>query len=101
METLQFTAADQLVTVGGQSLDAGAVKELSFSKGKLTVLKVPLNHTLAIPRVHVEFDNSSLDFTVRYVKNDHLNLYWHIAGAAVKHSNGVIGRLLTRWHTIL
>ena len=74
--TLQFTADDGLVRIGERiQLDARTVKKLSFNQGKLTVLQVPSNHTQLYPRVRVELIDSELDFTVRFAKNNHLDLY--------------------------
>ena len=92
MITLQFTAANQLVLIGERvQLDARTIKKLSFSKGRLTIIKAASNHTCTYPRVQVEFIDSHLDFTVRFVKNNHLDLYWHSTGEPVKHSKGVVG----------
>ena len=89
--TLQFTAADQLVRIGERvQLDARTVKKLSFQKGKLSVVEVPSNHTPRYPRVQVEFIDSELDFTVRFAKNNHLDLYWHSTGL-FDNSRGVVG----------
>ena len=90
--TLQFTAADGLVRIGERAqLDARTVKKLSFNKGKLTVLEVPSNHTPRYPRVRVEFIDSELDFTVRFAKNNHLDLYWHSTGLPFEDSKGIVG----------
>ena len=90
--TLQFTAADGLVRIGERAqLDARMVKKLSFNKDKLTVLGVPSNNTPCYPRVHVEFIDSELDFTVRFAKNNHLDLYWHSIGLPFKDSKGIVG----------
>ena len=92
MITLQFKATEQLIWIGESTqLDARTVKKLTFNKGRLTVLKVPSNHTSTYPRVRVEFIDSRLDFTVRFAKNNHLDLYWHSTGEPVEHSKGVVG----------
>ena len=92
MSSLQFTAADQLVTIGEKiQLDARTVKELTFSKGKLTVLEATSNNTPTYPRIRVEFIDSHFDFTIRFVKNNHLDLYWHSTGMPAKHSKGIVG----------
>ena len=91
--TLQFTAADGLVRIGERiQLDARTVETLSFNKGKLTVLEVPSNHTRLHPRVRVEFIDSELDFTVRFAKNNHLDLYWHSTGLPFDDSTGIVGK---------
>ena len=91
--TLQFTAADGLVRIGERiQLDARTVKKLSFNKGKLSVLEVPSNHTQLHPRVRVEFIDSELDFTVRFAKNNHLDLYWHSTGLPFDDSTGIVGK---------
>ena len=90
--TIQFTAADGLVRIGESvQLDARMVKKLSFNKGKLTVLEVPSNNTPRYPRVRVEFIDSQFDFTVRFAKNNHLDLYWHSIGFPLGGSEGVVG----------
>ena len=90
--TLQFTAADHLVRIGERvRLDAKTVEKLSFNKGKLTMHKVPSNHTRKYPRVQVEFIDSKLNFTVGFTKDSHLDLYWHSTGIPSKTSTGVVG----------
>ena len=93
--TLQFTAADGFVRIGERAqLDARTIKKLSFNKGKLTVLEVPSNNTPRYPRVRVEFIDSQLDFTVRFAKNNHLDLYWHSIGLPLGDSEGIVGEYL-------
>ena len=94
--TLQFTAADGLVRIGERvQLDARTVKKLSFNNGKLTVLEAPSNHTPRYPRIHVEFINSELDFTIRFAKNNHLDLYWHSTGLPFEDSRGIVGEYIS------
>ena len=91
--TIQFTAADQRVKIGreGVQLDPRTVKKLSFNKGKLTVLEIPSNHSPRYPRIQVEVIDLELDFTVRFAKNNHLDLYWHSIGIPLEDSKGVVG----------
>ena len=92
MTTLQFTAADQLIKIGERvQLNAKTIKTLTFRSGKLSVLKVPSNITHRYPRVSVEFVDSGLDFTIGFAKDNHLDLYWHNAGAPSEESGGVVG----------
>ena len=94
--TLQFTAADGLVRIGERvQLNARTVKKLSFNNGKLTVLEAPSNHTPRYPRIHVEFINSELDFTIRFAKNNHLDLYWHSTGRPFDNSRGIVGESIS------
>ena len=93
MTTLQLTAADHLVRIGERArLDARTVEKLSFNNGKLTMDKVPSNHTRKYPRVQVEFVDSKLDFTIGFTKESHLDLYWHNTGIPSKSSTGIVGR---------
>ena len=99
MTTLQFTAANKCIKVGERvQLDAKTIKKLSFHNGKLTVLEVPSNHTPRYPRVLVEFVDSELDFTVKFTKNNHLDLHWHSTGVPYEDSRGIIGEFLKMPH---
>ena len=90
--TLQFTAADQLVKIGGRvALDAKTIKKLTFNDGKLTMLRVPSNSTRAHPRIRVEFIDSGLEFTIKFAKNHHLDLHWYNTREPSKKSGGVLG----------
>ena len=94
--TLQFTAADKLVRIGGRvQFDARTIKKLSFNKGVLSTLKVPSNHSQRYPRVEVEFIDSKFSFTVGFTKNGHLDLYWHSTGMLSERSTGVVGRCMS------
>ena len=75
---LKFTAADQLVKIGEKvEFEAKTIKKLSFQEGKLTMLEVPSNYTPRYSRVHVEFIDTGLEFTIKFTKSNHLDLYWH------------------------
>ena len=92
MTTLQFTAADQLVRIGERvEFEAKTIKKLSFQEGKLTMLEVPSNYTPRYPRVHVEFVDTGLEFTIKFTKSNHLDLYWHNIRVPSKRSGGVVG----------
>ena len=91
--TLQFTAADHLVQIGERvGFEAKTIKKLSFHEGKLTKLEVPSNHTPRFPRVRVEFVDIGLDFTIKFTKSNHLDLYWHSIRATSKKSEGIVGQ---------
>ena len=93
--TLEFTAADQLVSIGEKvQFKANTVKKLSLHNGKLTTLEVLSNHTPIYPTVLVEFIDSELNFTVHFTKNSHLDLHWHSSGVPYEDSRGIIGELL-------
>ena len=90
--TIQLTAADQLVRIGERvKIEAKTVKKLSFQEGKLSMLEVPSNHTPRYPRVHVEFMETGLEFTIKFTKSNHLDLYWHNIRVPSKKSGGVVG----------
>lgn len=91
--TLQFTAADQFVKIGNRNFDARTVEKLTLSKGRLTVVEaLSVNHSLVNPTVGVEFTDSRLDFNVRFNRNNHLDVYWHNAGAVSENnSEGIVG----------
>ena len=92
MTTLQFTADDQLVRIGKRiEMEAKTIKKLSFQSGKMTMLEVPSNHTLRYPRIHVEFLDSGLEFTIKYTKSNHLDLDWHNTRVPSKKSGGIVG----------
>ncbi len=92
MSTLQFTAADQFVRIGERvEFEAKTIKKLSFHNGKMTMLDVPSNHTPRYPRIHVEFIDFGLEFTIKYTKSNHLDLYWHNARVPLKKSGGIVG----------
>ena len=92
MTTLQFTAAGQLVRIGERiEFDARTIKKLSFQEGKLTMLKVPSNHTPQYPSIHVDFIESGLEFTIKFTKTNHLDIYWHNIRVPSKKSGGVVG----------
>jgi hypothetical protein len=90
--TLQFTAADQLVRIGERvEIEAKTIKKLSFKEAKLTMLEVSSNHTPRYPQVHVEFIESGLEFTIKFTKSNHLDLYWYNIRVPSKNSGGVVG----------
>ena len=92
--SLQFTASDHTILLGSRvQLSANTVSKISFSRGKLTLVETPHNHTLKYPRVGVEFLDSDLKFTVAFIKNEHINLEWHSIGEPYIHSRGVVGKL--------
>ena len=100
---LKFIADDQLIRLGERvQLKAKTIKKLSFHNGELTMLEVPSNHTPKHPRVQVEFVDSNLNFTVRFTKNNHLDLFWHSTGVPYEDSKGVIGELFVfyAWYCI-
>ena len=95
MTTLQFIATDHLVRIGERvQLDARTIKKLIFRSGELSILEIPLNHTPRYPHIHVTFIDSGFEFSIRFTKNDHLDLYWHNTGVPFKHSSGIIGNSL-------
>ena len=90
--TLQFTAANQLIRIGERvDFEAKTIKKLSFQDGKLSMLEVPSNHTPRYPRVLVEFVDTGLEFTIKFTKNNHLDLYWHNIRVPSKKSGGIVG----------
>ena len=92
MTMLKFTAADQLVKIGEKvEFEAKTIKKLSFQEGKLTMLEVPSNYTPRYPRVHVEFIDTGLEFTIKFTKSNHLDLYWHNIRVPSKKSGGIVG----------
>ena len=92
ISTLEFVAVDQLVRIGEKiQIPANTIKKLIFKQGKLTILEVPSNHTPKYPRVQVHLVDTSLNFTVGFAKNNHLDLYWHSTGVPYEDSRGVVG----------
>ena len=90
--TLQFIAADQLIRIGERvEFDAKTVKKLSFQEGKLTMLEVPSNHTPRYPSVDFKFIETGLEFTIKFTKTNHLDLYWHNIRVPSQKSGGVVG----------
>jgi hypothetical protein len=76
--TRRFTAANQLVRIGERlQFNAKTIKKLTFNNGELSVLKVPSNHSQLYPRMLVDIKDSKLSLTVGFIKNTHLDLYWH------------------------
>ena len=96
MSSLTFTAADQMIRLGSgveQQLYASSVSKISFNAGKVTISKNSPNHApYKFPRVRVEFLDSDLEFTVAFIKNEHINLEWHSIGLPYLNSRGVVGK---------
>ena len=93
MTALQFKAANQLIQIGERvEFEAKTIKKLSFNEGKLAKLEVPSNHTPRFPRVRVEFVDVGLDFTIKFTKSNHLDLYWHNIRVTSKKSEGIVGQ---------
>ena len=95
MSSLTFTAADQMIRLGSgveQQLYASSVSKISFNAGKVTIAKNSPNHAPKFPRVRVEFVDSDLEFTVAFIKNEHINLEWHSIGLPYFNSRGVVGK---------
>ena len=95
MSTIEFTAADQLVKIGGKvPLRARSVKRLTFRNNKLTILEVPPSHYPTYPRVLVQLVDADLNFTVTFTKGNHLDLYWHSTGTPYEGSRGIVGQFI-------
>jgi hypothetical protein len=93
MTTLQLTADDQLVRIGKWvEFEAKTIMKLSFHEGKLAKLEVPSNHTPRYPSVHIEFVDAGLEFTIKFTKSNHLDLYWHNIQMPSKKSGGIVGQ---------
>ena len=81
MSSLTFTAADQMIRLGSgveQQLYASSLSKISFNAGKYTIAENSPNHAPNLPRVRVEFLDSDLEFTVAFVKNEHINLEYEV-----------------------
>lgn len=89
---LRFVAKEQRIYVGDTaSLDAKGVRKIHLSQGKLTLSE---NEKGGMAEVDVVLKDVGLEFTVRFVKGNHLDMLWKKVANQSQNSHGLIGNIL-------
>ena len=88
---LMFEASNQQIYIADDViLKASTIEKLVFKDGRLVVVNTPRRLSLISPKVHVDIRDSRLNFTISFVKNQHLDLLWHSTGQD-ESMHGIIG----------
>ena len=88
---LMFEASNQQIYIADDViLKASTIEKLVFKDGRLVIVNTPRRLSLISPKVHVDIRDSRLNFTISFVKNQHLDLLWHSTGQD-ESMHGIIG----------
>ena len=89
---LRFDASDRMIYVGDKvTLQAQKVDRLVFAKGKLTISESVRKKAVKRPEVYVDLEDVGLSFTVKFVKDRHIDLSWSRVSEQPRRSHGLIG----------
>ena len=93
--TLSFNAAEKSIHVGNDiTLKGNHVKKLTFNKGKLTISESERRFNSTSFPIQINLHDIGLDFSVRFVKNNHIDMKWDNVVHQSQDSHGLIGEFV-------
>ena len=93
---IRFEAKNQMIYINnGVSLHAKKVEKLTLANGKLTVSEAVRKNVERKPEIEVDLVDVGLAFSVRFVKNRHLDMSWNKVVNQPSDSHGIIGKVHT------
>ena len=99
---ITFTAKSKEINIGGKvTLHATKVDKLTFENGKISISEASPTATrfrnAHYPSVTVNLREVGLHFTVMFVGDQHLDLFWH-SSVQDDNSHGLIGKYKVHFH---
>ena len=89
---LQFKAEEQKIYINdGVILNAKGIRKIHLTNGKLTLSESESKHGPA--EVDVVLKDVGLEFSVRFVKGNHLDMVWRKVVNQSRNSHGLIGKM--------
>ncbi len=90
--TIKFDAKDKKVQVGNDLfLKAEKIDKLTFMNGKLSISEAKRDFNCSCFPVTVNLQDIGLNFTVHFVKNNHIDMKWERVENQPRKSHGIIG----------
>ena len=89
---LRFDALNKMLYVGDKvTLHAQKVDRLTFAKGKLTIAESVRKKAVKRPEIFVDLEDEGLSFSIKFVKERHIDLSWNRVNKQPHKSHGLIG----------
>ena len=90
--TITFDAQKKMIEVGSDlTLRAARIKKLTIEKGKLTISESRRKFNCSCFPIQVELMDIGLNFSVHFVRNNHLDMKWDSVRSQPENSHGIIG----------
>jgi hypothetical protein len=88
---LRFVAKEKMIYLDDHvTLAADRIERIYLSKGKLTLIET--KKKIRTPAVDVVLKDVGLEFSVKFVKRNHLDMVWKKVFKQHSHSHGLIGK---------
>jgi hypothetical protein len=100
--TIRFDANKKTILIGDDiSLTAQNIGRLTFRNGKLSISETQRGYNCSCYSIQVELLDIGLNFSVQFIKNNHLDMSWNNVEHFAGDSHGLIGQFPPHPHCFL
>lgn len=93
MTTIRFNANKKTILIGNDViLMAQNIDRLTFKNGKLAISEANRDYNCSCFGVQIELNDVGLNFSIHFIKNNHLDMMWDNVEYLSKDSHGIIGQ---------
>ena len=97
--TIRFDASKKTILIGDDvALMAQNIDRLTFGDGKLSISEANRGYNCTCYGIQVELKDVGLNFSVHFIKNNHLDMAWNNVEYFGGDSHGLIGKINLLMH---